>query len=104
MQSFFKKESERNGSSEGIYNPPSEASPCFIAWAPVVATFFERVGAYLLDMIIISFIFSLISLGFGNYTSSTEKLMEELDNKLLASEVTPEEYLEEYKDLFILQC
>lgn len=63
------------------------------------ATFFERVGSYFLDMIIVGLIFSLISLGFGNYTSSTEKLMEELDNKLLASEVTTEEYLEEYKDL-----
>lgn len=61
------------------------------------ATFFERLGAYLIDMIIISFIFSIISLGFGNYTSDTEKQMQELDNKLIASEITPEEYLEEYK-------
>ena len=63
------------------------------------ATFFERLGAYFLDMIIVSVILSIISLGFGSYTSSTEKLMEELDNKLLASELTPEEYLKEYEGL-----
>lgn len=63
------------------------------------ATFFERLGAYLLDTLIVSFIFSIICLGFGNYTSSTELLIEELDNKLLEETITPEEYLEEYKDL-----
>lgn len=63
------------------------------------ATFFERLGAYILDTIIVSFIFSIICLGFGSYTSNTEKLMEELDNKLLESSITPEEYLEEYQDL-----
>jgi len=60
------------------------------------ATFFERLGAYLIDMLIVSFIFSIICLGFGNYTSDTEKKMQELDDKLMASEITPEEYLEEY--------
>ena len=63
------------------------------------ATFFERLGSYLLDTLIVSFIFSLICLGFGNYQSNTEKLMTELDNKLLESSITTEEYLEEYKEL-----
>lgn len=63
------------------------------------ATFFERLGSYLVDTIVVSFIFSLICLGFGNYTSNTEKLMQELDDKLVASEITPEEYLEEYTDV-----
>lgn len=63
------------------------------------ATFFERLGAYLIDTVIISFIFSIICLGFGNYTTDTEKLMQELDDKFLESEITPEEYLEEYKVL-----
>lgn len=62
-------------------------------------TFFERLGAYLLDALIISFIFYIICLGFGNYKSSTQKLMEELDNKLLDSTITTEEYLEEYTNL-----
>ena len=63
------------------------------------ATIFERLGAYFLDAIIVSLIFSLICLGFGNYTSNTEKLMSELDEKLLQNEITNEEYLEEYQDL-----
>jgi len=63
------------------------------------ATFFERLGAYILDMIIVSVIFSLISLGFGNYTSKTEQQMLELDDKLLENTITPEEYLDEYQAL-----
>ena len=63
------------------------------------ATFFERLGSYLLDTIIISLIFSLICLGFGNNTSNTEKLMQELDDKLLAKTITTEEYLEKYQDI-----
>lgn len=64
------------------------------------ATFFERLGAYLLDTLIISFIFSIICLGFGNFESKSQKQMQELDNKLLEKEITTEEYLEEYPDLF----
>ena len=63
------------------------------------ATFFERIGSYLIDTIIVSFIFSLICLGFGNYTSNTEKLMQELDEKLIQETITQEEYLKEYKNL-----
>jgi len=63
------------------------------------ATFFERLGSYLIDTIIVSLIFSLITLGFGSYTSNTEKLMLELDDKLLENAITPEEYLEEYQEL-----
>lgn len=63
------------------------------------ATFFERLGSYVLDMIIVSFIFSIISLGFGSYTTKTEKQIEELETKLLEKTVTPEEYLAEYQDL-----
>jgi len=60
-------------------------------------TFFERLGAYLIDMFIVNFIFLIICLGLGNSTSETEKLMQELDDKLVASEITPEQYLKEYK-------
>lgn len=63
------------------------------------ATFFERVGAYLIDIIIVSIILNIICLGFNNYTSSTEKKIEDLDNKFLESEITNEEYLNEYKEL-----
>lgn len=61
------------------------------------ATFFERLGAYIIDTLIISFIFSLICLGFGEYTSNSKELMDELDNKLVSNEITTEEYLEEYQ-------
>ena len=64
------------------------------------ATFFERLGSYLIDTIIFSFIFSLICLGFGNYTTETEKRMAKLDEQLLEKTITTEEYLEEYKDVF----
>ena len=61
------------------------------------ATFFERLGSYLIDTIIVSFIFSLICLGFGNTTTTTEKRMQELDEQLIEEKITPEEYLKEYK-------
>lgn len=63
------------------------------------ATFFERLGAYFIDTIIVSFILSLIYLGFGEYTSKSEKAMKELDDKLLKEEITTEQYLEEYSDV-----
>ena len=63
------------------------------------ATFFERLGAYLIDMLIVSFIFSLICLGFGNSTSNTEKLISELENKLMENEITEKAFLEEYQNL-----
>lgn len=63
------------------------------------ATFFNRLGAYLLDTIIVSLIFSLICLGFGNYESSSEKLMQELDNQLIEGTITPEVYLDEYANI-----
>ena len=63
------------------------------------ATFFERVGAYLLDTIIISLIFSVICFGIGDNTKTEELLLEELDNKLLQSEITTNEYLDEYMDI-----
>lgn len=62
------------------------------------ATFFERIGSYLIDTIIVSFIFAIISLGFGNYTSETEKLMQELDEQLLNKKITTEKYAEEYSN------
>lgn len=59
-------------------------------------TFFERLGAYLIDSLVVSFIFSIICLGFGNYTSDTEKMMKELDEKFIKEEITIEEYTDEY--------
>ena len=64
------------------------------------ATFFERLGAYVIDIVIIYFILWVIGLGFGNNTSETEKLMQDLDNQLLNSQITLTEYLDEYKVAF----
>lgn len=63
------------------------------------ASFFERLGAYFLDALIVSVLFSLICLGVSSNQSITEKQMEALDNQLLEKEITPEEYLEEYTGL-----
>ena len=63
------------------------------------ATFLERLGSYIIDTIIVSFIFSLICLGFGNHTTATEKRMQELDDQLIEEKITPDEYLKEYKDV-----
>ena len=63
------------------------------------ASFFERLGAYFLDSIIVGLIFSLICLGVSSNQSITEKQMEALDNQLLAGEITNAAYLEEYNDL-----
>ena len=63
------------------------------------ATFFERLGSYFIDTIIISFIFSIICLGFGDYQSNNEKLMEQLDNQLIEGTITPEQYLEDYSEV-----
>ena len=63
------------------------------------ATFFERLGSYLLDSFIVSIIFSLICMGISTTQTNTEKLMEELDSKLMDKTITVEQYTEEYQDL-----
>ena len=63
------------------------------------ATFFERLGSYILDAFIISIIFSLICMGVSTQETKTEKLMAELDTQLMEKTITTEEYLEEYKIL-----
>ena len=63
------------------------------------ATFFERLGAYFIDMLVVSFIFSIICLGLGNNTSNTEKEMKELDDKLMKEEITMDEYYDKYSQL-----
>ena len=63
------------------------------------ATFFERLGAYFIDMLVVSFIFSIICLGLGNNTSNTEKEMRELDDKLMKEEIKMDEYYDEYSQL-----
>lgn len=63
------------------------------------ATFFERLGSFLLDSFIVSIIFSLICMGIDTNQSNTEKLMSELDTKLVENSITVEQYVEEYQGL-----
>lgn len=63
------------------------------------ATFFERLSSYFLDTLIVSVIFSIICLGFGNQTSESEKAMEELQKQFMENSITQEEYIDRYQDL-----
>ena len=62
------------------------------------ANFIQRALAYLLDAIIISFIFSIITIGFKPNTDIEEKYNEVYDN-YINGEITAEQYLEEYTDV-----
>lgn len=62
------------------------------------ATFIQRLLAYLLDFIIISLIFSLITAGFKTDNSISEKY-DVLYEKLMKEEITSKEYLNDYTNL-----
>ena len=66
-------------------------------------TFFERLGAYLIDSLVVSFIFSIICLGFGDYTCDTAKRMKELEETIIKEEITLEEDTYDYQKENILQ-
>lgn len=62
------------------------------------ATFIQRLLAYLLDFIVISLIFSLITAGFKTDNSISEKY-DVLYEKLMKEEITSKEYLNDYTNL-----
>ena len=62
------------------------------------ANFIQRALAYLLDIFILSFIFSIITIGFKPNTEIEEKNNEVYDN-YIKGEITAEQYLEEYTDV-----
>ena len=62
------------------------------------ANFIQRALAYLLDIFIISFIFSIITIGFKPNTDIEKKYNEVYDN-YINGEITAEQYLEEYTDV-----
>lgn len=64
-----------------------------------MATFFERAGAYLIDLFIVGLLFSIVGVGIPQNTSDTDALMKELEDKLLNNEITTQEYFQEYSDL-----
>lgn len=67
------------------------------------ATFFERIGAYLIDAILIGVIASLICTTIPNNTEDLTKEMEELSEKMTQNEITAQEYFEGYKELIYKQ-
>ena len=67
------------------------------------ATFFERIGAYLIDAILIGVIASLICNTIPNNTEDLTKEMEELSEKMTQNEITAQEYFEGYKELIYKQ-
>ena len=62
------------------------------------ANFIQRALAYLLDIFILSFIFSIITIGFKPNTEIEEKYNEVYDN-YIKGEITAEQYLDEYTDV-----
>ena len=62
------------------------------------ANFIQRALAYLLDIFIISFIFSIITIGFKPNTEIEKKYNEVYDN-YIKGEITAEQYLDEYTDV-----
>ena len=64
------------------------------------ASFFQRAGAYLIDIIIISIILSIVMVGFTNpKLDKINEKNEELMNSFTAAEITEEDYIEEYSSL-----
>ena len=65
-----------------------------------MVTFFERLGAYLIDIIIVGFLLLIIGYGLpsGN-TDEINKQMTELEEKYANSEITTDVYLKESYDL-----
>ena len=62
------------------------------------ANFIQRALAYLLDIFILSFIFSIITIGFKPNTEIEKKYNEVYDD-YINGEITAEQYLDEYTDV-----
>ena len=63
------------------------------------APFFKRLLAYVIDIIIITTLVTLICSALPTKTDTVEEELKELSTALIEKEVTPNEYLSEYKDL-----
>ena len=63
-----------------------------------MASFLERVGAYFIDAIIISFILTMINMGIPTDSELTAR-MTELETQIISNEVDREVVMEEYQNL-----
>lgn len=65
----------------------------------MIVSFFDRIGAYFIDLIIISLLIGIVGMGLPSDTEMADKISE-LEAKLISGEVNSEEVLTEYEDLF----
>lgn len=62
------------------------------------ANFIKRLGAYFFDYILISLVFSLITVGFS--VSDSSKKISELTNEVNSGKITYQEYYDQYQELY----
>ena len=63
------------------------------------ASFFGRVGAYFIDIIIITIISSFIGFGLPEKNNKYEEKINEIYTEMTAGDITKEEFLQEYEGL-----
>lgn len=61
-----------------------------------MVTFFQRLGAYFIDILILSLLLGIVGYGLPDNTEDVTDKMEVLEEKLVNNEISPEDYLKEY--------
>lgn len=64
------------------------------------ANFFDRLTAYIIDVIIISLITSIIFTSIPTNNKELEKQLSSLQDEVLSNNITYEEFIDEYQDLY----
>ena len=64
------------------------------------AKFFDRLTAYIIDVIIISLITSIIFTSIPTNNKELEKQLSSLQDEVLSNKITYEEFVDEYQDLY----
>ena len=63
------------------------------------ASFWKRLAAYIIDIMIVSIIVTIVCLAIPKKESKVEEKLDELSNQLVAGEITSIEYIEKYENL-----
>lgn len=61
-----------------------------------MVTFFQRLGAYFIDILILSLLLGIVGYGLPDNTEDVTDKMGVLEEKLVNNEISPEDYLKEY--------
>lgn len=61
-----------------------------------MVTFFQRLGAYFIDILILSLLLGIVGYGLPDNTEEVNDKVEVLEEKLINNEISPEDYLKEY--------